>query len=262
MDHSPRFLKLVEAAKAQVKEIGLEEAARLAKRGEAQLVDVREDSEWLASHAQGAIHLGKGVIERDIETRVPELGKPLFLYCGGGYRSILAADSIQKMGYTNVRSIIGGWRAWIGAGLPTTRRPDALPRSPHEKLGGIVHLPRLIDKARLVPAGRLPGYNYLTVGLDKFLLDFLCLEGKAFEKAVQESSNDEEILRWIKRTVGPAWPGDHAVLEFNNRLINRRPDTPEKQLRFDQTRAEFPPTRRRVETVFDLIDLEEGRFKD
>ena len=262
MDHSPRFLKLVEEAKTRVKEIGLEEAARMAKKGEAHLVDVREDSEWNASHALGAIHLGKGVIERDVEERLPDLQTPIFLYCGGGYRSILAADSLQRMGYTQVRSILGGWRGWLNAGLPLSRLPDALPRSPYDKLGGIVHLPRMIDKARLVPAGKLPGYNYLTTGLDKFLLDFLCLEGKGFERAAQESANDAELLQWIKQTVGPAWPGDHAILQFNERLTRRRPDSPEKQAKFDAARAELPPTRRRVETFFDLIDLEEGRFKE
>lgn len=262
MDHSPRFLKLVDEVKSRVQEIGVEETARLAKSGTAYLVDVREDSEWAASHAVGAMHLGKGVIERDIEQRIPELGAPILLYCGGGYRSILAADSLLTMGYTNVRSVKGGWRAWLDARLPTTRKPEAYPRSAYEKLGGVVHLPRMIDKARLVPAGKLPGYNYLTTGFDKFLLDFLCLEAKSFEAEAQQASSDEEILRWLKRTVGPSWPSDHAIAEFNERLSKRRPDTPEKQAKFDQLRAELPPTRRRIETYFDLFDLEEGRFKD
>jgi rhodanese-related sulfurtransferase len=262
MDHSPRFLKLVEEVQSRVKEIGVEETARLVKGGHTYLIDVREDAEWAASHAVGAIHIGKGVLERDIEKRVPELGAPILLYCGGGYRSTLAADALQQMGYTNVRSVTGGWRAWLASRLPTTRKPEAYPRSAYEKLGGVVHLPRLIDKARLIPAGKLPGYTYLTSGFDKFLIDFLCLEGKAFEAEAQQASSDEEILRWIKRTVGPAWPSDHAIAEFNERLSKRRPDTAEKQAKFDQMRAEMPPTRHRIETYFDLFDLEEGRFKD
>jgi rhodanese-related sulfurtransferase len=83
------------------------------------LIDTREDNEWNAAHAAGAIHLGKGIIERDIETKVPDKSATLVLYCGGGYRSALVADSLQKMGYTNAISLDGGWRAWQAAGLPT-----------------------------------------------------------------------------------------------------------------------------------------------
>ncbi|HEY8966238.1 MAG TPA: DUF5069 domain-containing protein [Candidatus Methylacidiphilales bacterium] len=262
MEHSHRFLRLVEAALAVVPEIGVEEAAFLSRKGDAHLVDVREESEWNALHAAGAIHLGKGTIERDIEKRIPDTDAPILLYCGGGYRSALAGESLKKMGYTNVRSVAGGWRAWTAAGLPTTRRPEVLPRSPYDKLGGIVHLPRLIDKARYCPAGKLSGYSYLTTGLDKFLLDFLCLDGKTFEKIAQDAGSDEEVLSRLRLTVGPAWPGSHAIAEFNERLVRRRPDTPEKQAKFDKERAALPATRRRVETVFDLIDLEEGRFKE
>ncbi|SDU15384.1 Rhodanese-related sulfurtransferase [Verrucomicrobium sp. GAS474] len=261
-NHSPRFLQLVETALARVPEIGVEEAAFLSKKGDAHLVDVREESEWNALHASGAIHLSKGTIERDIEKRLPDTDTAILLYCGGGYRSALAGESLMRMGYKNVRSVAGGWRAWTEANLPTTRQPEVLPRSPYEKLGGIVHLPRLIDKARYYPAGKLPGYNYLTTGFDKFLLDFLCLEGKAFEKIAQDAGSDEEVLSRLRQHVGPAWPGSHAVAEFNERLSRRKPDTADKQAKFDQTRASLPATRRRVETHFDLIDLEEGRFKE
>ena len=88
---------------------------------EAKLVDVREDNEWDTAHAAGAIHLGKGIIERDIETAVPDTGAPIVLYCGGGYRSALAADNLQKMGYTDVMSMDGGWRGWTDAGYPIER---------------------------------------------------------------------------------------------------------------------------------------------
>jgi rhodanese-related sulfurtransferase len=83
------------------------------------LIDVREDNEWAAGHARGAVHLGRGVIERDIEARIPDKNAELILYCGGGFRSALSADNLQKMGYTNVSSMAGGWRAWQAAGLPT-----------------------------------------------------------------------------------------------------------------------------------------------
>jgi rhodanese-related sulfurtransferase len=122
MDHSPGFLRLVDEARPRVREISVEEAhARMASG--ATFIDVREDHEWEACHPVGAQHLSRGVIERDIERLVPDAGAELLLMCGGGYRSVLAADSLQRMGYTNVRSVAGGWRAWQAAGLPI-ERPD------------------------------------------------------------------------------------------------------------------------------------------
>jgi rhodanese-related sulfurtransferase len=111
--HSPRFLKIVEDAKKRVKETNVDEVKQKLDRGEKfLLIDVREESEYAIDHLPGAVHLGKGVIERDIEARVPELNTKMILYCGGGYRSALAADNLQKMGYTNVLSMDGGIRSW------------------------------------------------------------------------------------------------------------------------------------------------------
>ena len=118
MIHSPGFLKLVEAARSRVREIDVVEARRKLESGKAKLIDVREESEWAAGHARGAQHIGKGVIERDIEQRVPDKNDELILYCGGGFRSALATDNLRKMGYTNVSSMEGGWRAWQAAGAP------------------------------------------------------------------------------------------------------------------------------------------------
>ncbi|HEX8250841.1 MAG TPA: rhodanese-like domain-containing protein [Pyrinomonadaceae bacterium] len=111
MEHSKEFLALAEDARARVSEISVEDARARMKNG-ATLVDVREDNEWNAAHAEGAIHLGRGVIERDIVHQIPDKDAELILYCGGGYRSALAADNLRKMGYTNVFSMIGGWTAW------------------------------------------------------------------------------------------------------------------------------------------------------
>ena len=119
MQHSPGFLKLVEDAKTRVREVGVADTRRRLEKNEAVLIDVREESEWAAGHARGALHLGKGLIERDIEQRVPDKSAPIILYCGGGFRSALSADNLQKMGYTNVLSMAGGWRAWQAEGGPT-----------------------------------------------------------------------------------------------------------------------------------------------
>jgi rhodanese-related sulfurtransferase len=117
--HSPGFLALVAEAKKRIHEIDIDEYKRLRESGEAgQLVDVREDHEWRAAHAFGAIHLSKGIIERDVETTFPDKNARLVLYCGGGYRSALATDNLQKMGYTNLLSLDGGWRAIEASGLP------------------------------------------------------------------------------------------------------------------------------------------------
>ena len=117
MEHTEGFLNLVNDAKTRVREVSVAETQhRMSENDDAILIDVREDNEWNAAHAAGAIHLGKGIIERDIERTVPDKDTELILYCGGGYRSALASDALQKMGYTNVWSTAGGWRAWNEAG--------------------------------------------------------------------------------------------------------------------------------------------------
>ena len=122
MQHAPRFLQIVNDAKSRVKETNVDQVKQKLDRGEKfMLVDVREESEFAKDHLPGAIHLGKGVIERDIEARVPDLNAPLILYCGGGFRSALAADNLQKMGYTNVISMDGGVRGWREKDYPMTK---------------------------------------------------------------------------------------------------------------------------------------------
>lgn len=118
--HNPAFLKLVNDAKSRVKQIDVAAYQKMPGEGHL-LVDVREDSEWAEGHAAGAVHMSKGVIERDIETRVPDTAQTMVLYCGGGYRSALVADALQRMGYRNVISLDGGWRAWNEAGLPVVK---------------------------------------------------------------------------------------------------------------------------------------------
>jgi rhodanese-related sulfurtransferase len=117
--HSQRFLQIVNDAKSRVREVTVDDVKAKLDRGEKFLfIDVREESEFAKDHLPGAIHLGKGIIERDIETRVPDLATPMVLYCGGGFRSALAADNLQTMGYTNVLSMDGGHRIWKEKGLP------------------------------------------------------------------------------------------------------------------------------------------------
>jgi rhodanese-related sulfurtransferase len=122
MQHSPRFLKIVDDARSRVKETNADEIKHRLDRGDKfLLIDVREESEFAKEHLPGAIHLGKGIIERDIESRVPDLDSEMVLYCGGGFRSAMAADNLQKMGYTNVLSMDGGIRVWREKSLPLTR---------------------------------------------------------------------------------------------------------------------------------------------
>ncbi len=120
--HPPRFLKIVDDARSRVRELTVAQVKEKLDRGEKfVLVDVREESEWAKDHLPGAVHLGKGILERDIEQRVPDTDTELVLYCGGGFRSALAADNLQKMGYTNVWSMDGGIRGWREAGHPLTQ---------------------------------------------------------------------------------------------------------------------------------------------
>jgi rhodanese-related sulfurtransferase len=122
MKHAPGFLKLVEEAKARIRETNAQEVKkRLDDKETFTLIDVREESEWANGHLPGAVHMGRGIIERDIENAVPQKATPIVLYCGGGYRSALVAENLQKMGYNNVISMDGGWRAWTDAGFPTVK---------------------------------------------------------------------------------------------------------------------------------------------
>lgn len=123
--HSPGFLKLVADAKSRVKQFSIDEFLARLQAGERYiLLDVREESEWAAGHLPSAHHIGKGVIEREIERAIPDPDTPIVLYCGGGFRSAISADNLQRMGYTNVASLDGGWRGWIERGLPTVT-PEA-----------------------------------------------------------------------------------------------------------------------------------------
>jgi rhodanese-related sulfurtransferase len=122
MAHAAQFLKLVNEAKKKIKETNVADVKRRIDAGEKFiLVDTREDTEWASGHIPGAVHMGRGIIERDIETQVPDTGTKMILYCGGGFRSALVAENLQKMGYTNVESMDGGWKGWLGAGLPSAR---------------------------------------------------------------------------------------------------------------------------------------------
>lgn len=120
MDHSPRFLQVVDDAKSRIRECTVDEVVEKLRRGHAfELVDVREDHEWAKGRIAGARHLGRGVLERDVEKLVPDLDREIVLYCGGGFRSALSADMLQRMGYRNVWSMAGGFRAWLAASGPT-----------------------------------------------------------------------------------------------------------------------------------------------
>ena len=122
MKHSPGFLEIVDDARSRIREVGIADVKAMLDRGDVfHLVDVREESEWARGHLPRAVHLSKGIIERDVETAIPDHAAPIVLYCGGGFRSALAADNLQKMGYTNAVSMDGGWREWTEAGHPVEK---------------------------------------------------------------------------------------------------------------------------------------------
>jgi rhodanese-related sulfurtransferase len=126
MDHSPGFLKLVNDARTRVRELSIEQAqARLKQNPKAVLIDVREDNEWSAGHAAEAKHLGKGILERDLENMFPDAGTEIIMYCGGGFRSALSCDAAQKLGYKNVHSLAGGYKAMVKANWPMKKRQPA-----------------------------------------------------------------------------------------------------------------------------------------
>lgn len=118
--HNPGFLAIVNDAKSRIRQVDIDEYQQMPRSGHI-LVDTREDNEWQAAHAEGAVHLSKGIIERDIETQIPDKSATIVCYCGGGFRSALVVDTLQKMGYENAISLDGGWRAWNQAGLAVTK---------------------------------------------------------------------------------------------------------------------------------------------
>jgi rhodanese-related sulfurtransferase len=119
VNHSPAFLALVNDAKSRIKELSISETLeRVEKDPSIKLIDIREDREWALGHITGAVHMGKGIIERDVEKAIPDKNAEIILYCGGGFRSALSAEALGKMGYTNVYSMDGGWREWVEAGNP------------------------------------------------------------------------------------------------------------------------------------------------
>jgi rhodanese-related sulfurtransferase len=122
MKHSEGFLRLVNEARSRIRETNVAEVRRRRDAGEKfTLIDIREESEWARGHLPDAVYLGRGILERDVELRFPDKNTELILYCGGGFRSALSADNLQKMGYKNVASMDGGWRGWLEAGLPTVK---------------------------------------------------------------------------------------------------------------------------------------------
>jgi rhodanese-related sulfurtransferase len=122
MAHAPKFLKLVNEARKKIKETNVADVKRRIDAGEKfLLVDTREDNEWANGHLPGAVHMSRGIIERDIEAQISDINTKLILYCGGGFRSVLVAENLQKMGYHNVESMDGGWKGWLQAGLPTKK---------------------------------------------------------------------------------------------------------------------------------------------
>ena len=122
MQHSEGFLRLVQDAKSRIREVSVASVREKLKGGQSlHFIDIREDHEWSRGRAEGAVHLGKGIIERDIEALVPDIDDEIILYCGGGYRSALSADALQRMGYRNVFSMAGGYKEWVKAGNPVTR---------------------------------------------------------------------------------------------------------------------------------------------
>jgi rhodanese-related sulfurtransferase len=122
--HNPGFLALVNGAKSRIRQVDIDGYQKMPRDGHV-LIDTREDLEWQSGHAEGAIHLSKGVIERDIETAIPDKSTTLVLYCGGGFRSALVAENLQRMGYKNPISLDGGWRAWNEAGLPVVKEAES-----------------------------------------------------------------------------------------------------------------------------------------
>ncbi|WP_051076249.1 rhodanese-like domain-containing protein [Verrucomicrobium sp. 3C] len=217
-----RYRLLLTSLRQRVPEIPPTQAFRGMREQKGVCIDLRHANQWAAGHLPGAIQVELGQLPAQIESRVPCGDLPLLCYSRSGERSLIAADLLRQMGFARVSSLAGGWEAWRKEGLPS--EVGALPacRPPNECLAGIAQLPHLIDSIQRLSAGLVPSHVPFVRKEDRAVIEFLCIDPVAMEQIVLSSGSDAEIVARLKGELGPSWPSDHAIREFNARILHRR----------------------------------------
>lgn len=217
-----RYRILLDSLRQRVPALSPAQAFRWLREGQGLFIDIRHPRQWIAGHIPKAISVDFAQFPGEIEAKIPNEQTLLLCYSRVGDRSLLAADLLIQMGFTAAHSLAGGWDAWQNAGLPV--ESGVLPpcRRPEERLAGIAQLPHLIDSIRNFSAGFTPSIASFVRKEDRALMDFLCVDAQTMEHIVLSANSDAEIVTHLKRVLGPSWPSDHAIREFNLRTVQRR----------------------------------------
>ncbi|MDD4933444.1 MAG: rhodanese-like domain-containing protein [Methylacidiphilaceae bacterium] len=226
MTTAPRHQILLHSLRQRIPEISPAEAFRGMREQKWVSIDLRYPSQWAAGHLPGGIQIEIGQLPNQIESRLPSGEAPILCYSRSGERSLIAADLLLQMGFATVYSLSGGWEAWQKAGLPSEVGAFPACRPPDERLAGIAQLPHLIDSIRRLSAGLVPSVVPFVRKEDRAVMEFLCIDPQAMEQIILSAGSDGEIVARLKSELGPSWPSDHAIREFNTRVLHRR-KTPE-----------------------------------
>ncbi|MGD9896591.1 MAG: rhodanese-like domain-containing protein [Candidatus Methylacidiphilaceae bacterium] len=223
MSAATRYRLLLDALRQRVREISPTEALRWMQeeRGEEICIDLRHPRHWAAGHLPRAIHLEFGRFPSEIESKIPSSDTPILCYSRAGSRSLIAVDLLLQMGFSIAYSLAGGWEAWQKAGLPSEVGSLPACRPPDERLAGIAQLPHLIDSIRHLSTGYISTVTPFIRKEDRAVMEFLCIEPKTMEQIVLSAASDDAIVARLKGKLGPSWPSDHAIREFNVRVLHR-----------------------------------------
>lgn len=222
MTTAPRYRLLLDALRQSARELSAAQAFHWLREGQGLCIDLRHPRQWIAGHLPKAIPAEFGQFLAEIESKIPHGDIPLLCYSRVGERSLVAAHLLQQMGFAAAYSLAGGWEAWRNAGLPVEVGAFPASRRPDERLAGMVQLPHLIDSIRHLSAGFVPSLAPFLRREDRALMEFLCVDPQTMEQIVLSADSDAEILTQLKKVLGPSWPSDHAIREFNLRIGQRR----------------------------------------
>ncbi|QSR84025.1 rhodanese-like domain-containing protein [Methylacidimicrobium sp. B4] len=219
---APRYRLLLDSLRQRIPELSPAQAFHWVREGRGICIDLRHPRQWIAGHLPKAIHWEFGQFPGEIESKLPKGEVPILCYSRVGDRSLLAADWLVQMGFATAHSLAGGWEAWHNAGLPVEAGAFPACRRPDERLAGIAQLPHLIDSIRQFSAGFAPSIAPFVRKEDRAVMEFLCVDPQTMEQIVLAAGSDAEVITQLRRALGPSWPSDHAIREFNIRTLQRR----------------------------------------
>lgn len=229
MTTAPRYRLLLDSLRESVRELSPAQAFHWLRENQGICIDVRHPRQWIAGHLPKAIHVEFGQFPAEIEAKLPDGEIPVLCYSRVGDRSLLAAHLLLQMGFAAAHSLAGGWEAWHNAGLPTEAGTFPASRRPEERLAGMAQLPHLIDSIRHFSTGFVSSIAPFVRKEDRALMEFLCVDPQTMEQIVLSTDSDAGVVAQLRMALGPSWPSDHAIREFNLRILQRQklPESPD-----------------------------------